>query len=120
MIFGGLLTSSNHENKLTDGRNNYGAKFTNIYLKRFTQSLASIAISVNGTVSVINRVDERPETPVQRPVRSEHAVESESLSSTVDTTESTASTVPTSPETASDADASAARCNRSYYGSSSG
>ena len=72
------------------------------------QSLASAAASVNGTTSTINHVDERPETPVQRSVRSEHAVESESLSSTVDTTESKTSTVPTSPETASDTDALAA------------
>ena len=91
-----------------EGEDEDEAPTTPVVSQSQPQSLASAAALVNGTASAINHVDERPETPVQRPVRSEHAVGSESISSTVDTTESSTSTVPTSPETASDADASAA------------
>ena len=39
MIFGHLLTSSNYDDdqqKVTGGRNGYGAKLTNIYSTEFT------------------------------------------------------------------------------------
>jgi hypothetical protein len=56
------------EKKLTGRRHGYDARLTNIYSKKFTQSLASAATSVNGTASAINHVDERPETLVKRSV----------------------------------------------------
>ena len=39
LIFGHLLTSSNYNdsnNKITGGRNGYGAKLTNIFSEKFT------------------------------------------------------------------------------------
>ena len=45
MIFGHLLTSSNYndeEQKVTGGRNGYGAKLCNIFSKKFTVETASI------------------------------------------------------------------------------
>ena len=72
------------------------------------QSLTSAAASVNGPATLASHIEERPETPVQRSVRDARAVESESVSSAIDTSEFTASTLPTSLETESDTDIAAA------------
>ena len=51
--------------------------------------------------------DAEPTTPIQQSVRGGRTVESESVSSAIDTSESVASMLPTSPKTESDTDVAA-------------
>lgn len=66
MIFGHLLTSSNYddeEEKVTGGRNGYGAKLCNIFSHRFTVETATKEykkslkqVSANVLISIYNSI----------------------------------------------------------------
>lgn len=61
MIFGHLLTSSNYndeEQKVTGGRNGYGAKLCNIFSTKFTVETASDEYSLNYKQVSVDGLDE--------------------------------------------------------------